>query len=120
TGGSAGVEGPIVQIGSTAGSVFGTALRFPRQHMGTLVGCGAAAGIASIFNAPIAGVFFVLEILLRDFSLRTFAPVVIASVLSTAITQTTLPGAADWLGVPLERGSSGAIFPVFLWNYQFK
>jgi CIC family chloride channel protein len=90
SGGSAGAEGPIIQIGSTAGSVLGQKVRAPREHMATLVGCGAAAGIASIFNAPIAGVFFCLEILVRDFSLRTFAPIVVASVLSTATTQAIL------------------------------
>ena len=90
TGGSAGTEGPIIQIGATAGSVFGRRLKLSREHLGTLVGCGAAAGIASIFNAPIAGVIFALEILLRDFSLKTFMPIVIASVLSTAVTQSVL------------------------------
>ena len=86
TGGSAGAEGPIVQIGSTIGSAMGRRFRVPRSHWPTLVGCGAAAGIASVFNAPIAGVFFVLEILLRDFSMRTFTPIVIASVFSATAT----------------------------------
>lgn len=86
TGGSAGTEGPIVQIGATAGSFLSRTLNIPREHMRTLVGCGAAAGIASIFNAPIAGVFFVLEILLRDFSIRVFTPIVVASVFSAAVT----------------------------------
>lgn len=86
SGGSAGTEGPIVQIGATAGSVIGRLLHISRQHMGTLVGCGAAAGISSIFNAPIAGVFFVMEILLRDFTVRTFAPIVVASVFSLVTT----------------------------------
>ena len=86
TGGSAGTEGPIVQIGATAGSVLCKVLSIPREHARTLVGCGAAAGIASIFNAPIAGVFFVLEILLRDFSIRVFTPIVVASVFSAATT----------------------------------
>lgn len=90
SGGSAGMEGPIVQIGSTLGSVVGSTLKFSRQHLATMVGCGAAAGIASIFNAPITGVFFVLEVLLRDFSLRVFTPVVIAAVISTATTQALL------------------------------
>jgi CIC family chloride channel protein len=90
SGGSAGTEGPIIQIGATAGSVFGQRMKISREHMRTLVGCGAAAGIASIFNAPIAGVFFVLEILLRDFSMKIFAPIVVASVFSAATTHAVL------------------------------
>ncbi|RMH23516.1 MAG: CBS domain-containing protein [Planctomycetota bacterium] len=90
SGGSAGAEGPIVQIGSAIGSGSAQLLRVSREQTGTLLGCGAAAGIASVFNAPIAGVFFVLEILLRDFSLRTFTPIVVASVFSTAVTQAIL------------------------------
>ncbi|MEM1184735.1 MAG: chloride channel protein [Planctomycetota bacterium] len=86
SGGSAGTEGPIVQIGAVAGSFLGQKLNISREQLRTLVGCGAAAGIASIFNAPIAGVFFVLEILLRDFSVRTFSPIVVASVFSAALT----------------------------------
>ncbi len=90
SGGSGGAEGPIVQIGSTVGSASGQGLGVERTHMVTLVGCGAAAGIASVFNAPIAGVFFVLEILLRDFSLRTFTPIVVSAVFSAATTQAIL------------------------------
>lgn len=87
SGGSAGVEGPIIQIGSVLGSAVGQLLRVGREHMHTLVGCGAAGGMAAIFNAPIAGVLFVLEVILRDFSLKTFIPIVIASVFGTAIAQ---------------------------------
>ncbi|MCC6284888.1 MAG: chloride channel protein [Phycisphaerales bacterium] len=90
TGGSAGAEGPIVQIGATIGSAIGRLSRAVREHQNTFVGCGAAAGISSVFNAPIAGVFFVLEVILRDFSLRTFTPIVVASVLSAATTQVVL------------------------------
>lgn len=91
SGGSAGAEGPIVQIGAVTGSVIARRIGVPQRHIGTLVGCGAAAGISSIFNAPIAGVFFALEILLRDFSLKAFTPIVIASVFATAMTQVLLP-----------------------------
>jgi CIC family chloride channel protein len=91
SGGSAGAEGPIVQIGSVIGSTIGQRIGVPSRHVPTLVGCGAAAGISSIFNAPIAGVFFALEILLRDFSLKAFTPIVIASVFATAMTQVLLP-----------------------------
>lgn len=90
SGGSAGTEGPIVQIGAVIGSFVGQRLRLDRQRMMTFVGCGAAAGISSIFNAPIAGVFFVLEILLRDFSIRTFTPIVVSSVFSAVTTQAIL------------------------------
>ena len=86
SGGSAGAEGPIVTIGAVIGSNVGRWLRTNPQDTATLLGCGAAAGIASVFNAPIAGIFFVLEILLRDFSLRTFTPIVIASVMAAACT----------------------------------
>ena len=107
TGGSAGAEGPIVQIGSAIGSGVAQLLRISRENTSTLVGCGAAAGIASVFNAPIAGVFFVLEAILRDFSVRTFTPVVIASVFSTAVTQAVL-------------GENEAIFAVLSGaHYQF-
>ncbi len=106
TGGSAGAEGPIVQIGAVTGSVIARKIGVPRRHVGTLVGCGAAAGISSIFNAPIAGVFFALEILLRDFSLKTFTPIVIASVFATAMTQVLL-------------GDNNAIFATQLPNYVF-
>lgn len=90
SGGSGGAEGPIIQIGSMIGSVIARTLGIRREQVGTLVGCGAAAGIASIFNAPIAGVFFAVEILLRDFSLRVFTPIVIASVFATGLTQVIL------------------------------
>ena len=106
SGGSAGAEGPIVQAGSVIGSTIGQRLGVQSRHVPTLVGCGAAAGISSIFNAPIAGVFFALEILLRDFSLKAFTPIVIASVFATAMTQVLLP-------------SEDAIFAYELTGYLF-
>ncbi|MBW2611210.1 MAG: chloride channel protein, partial [Deltaproteobacteria bacterium] len=63
TGGSVGREGPIVQIGSAIGSSLGQILQVSADRMRTLVGCGAAAGIAATFNAPIAGSMFALEII---------------------------------------------------------
>lgn len=86
SGGSAGTEGPIIQIGAAIGSGFGQLLHIHRRQMSILVACGVAGGIASIFNAPIAGVLFALEIFLKDFSLRTFSPVVFASVISCSLT----------------------------------
>jgi CIC family chloride channel protein len=86
-GGSVGREGPIVQIGAAMGSSLGQVLRFSPQRLRTLIGCGAAAGISATFNAPIAGAFFALEILLRDFAVRTFSPIIVASVVATAVSR---------------------------------
>jgi len=94
SGGSAGAEGPIVTIGAVVGSNIARILGTGSQHTGTLLGCGAAAGLASVFNAPIAGIFFVMELILRDFSLKTFTPIVIAAVVSSATTQGILGDAA--------------------------
>lgn len=85
SGGSAGTEGPIIQIGASIGSSIGQFLHIPKKQMSIVVACGVSAGIAAIFNAPIAGVLFALEIFLRDFSFRSFSPVVFASVISCSI-----------------------------------
>lgn len=80
SGGSVGREGPIVQIGSAAGSAIGQWLRLPDETVRTLVACGAAGGISATFNAPFAGVFFALEVILGRVVTRRFAYVVISSV----------------------------------------
>jgi CIC family chloride channel protein len=87
TGGSVGREGPIVQIGSALGSSIGQLLRMPGRHLRTLVGCGAAAGIAAAFNAPIAGALFAVEVILGDFAVPQFSPIVIASVVATVVSR---------------------------------
>lgn len=87
SGGSAGAEGPIVQIGASIASTVGRFFRVARLAMPVLIGCGAAAGISAIFNSPLGGVLFTLEVVLQDFSLRTFTPVVMASVVANVTTQ---------------------------------
>ena len=87
SGGSVGREGPMVQIGSSIGSSVGQLFKTPSVHMKTMVGCGAAAGIAATFNAPIAGVLFALEIIIGDFGVMQFSPVVLSSVTATAISR---------------------------------
>ncbi len=84
-GGSVGREGPIIQIGSALGSTIGRWMRMPEVRLRTLVACGAAGGISATFNAPVAGVFFALELLLRDFTPTSFGAVAIASVTAALI-----------------------------------
>ncbi len=85
SGGSVGREGPIVQIGSALGSVLGQLVRVTESQLRLLVACGAAAGISATFNAPIAGVFFALELILRNFDTESFGFVVLSSVTADAI-----------------------------------
>jgi len=85
TGGSVGREGPIIQIGSSLGSTVGQIFKLPSRRLKTLVGCGAAAGIAAAFNAPIAGALFAIEIILMDFAAAQFTTIVIASVTATVV-----------------------------------
>ncbi len=85
SGGSVGREGPIVQIGSALGSVIGQAGRVSESQLRLLVACGAAGGISATFNAPIAGVFFALELILRNFETQSFGLVVVSSVVADAI-----------------------------------
>lgn len=90
SGGSVGREGPIVQIGSSFGSTVGQWLKLPPERVRVLVACGAAGGIAGTFNAPIAGVFFALEIILGRVITRRFAYVVVSAVVADYIAQTFL------------------------------
>jgi len=85
TGGSVGREGPIVQIGSALGSAIGQLMHLGERRLRTLVGCGAAAGIAATFNAPIAGVLFAAEVILGDFAPAQLTPIVISSVAATVV-----------------------------------
>ena len=88
TGNSAGVEGPIAQIGGAMGSQFGQISRVSGNRMKVYIAAGCAGGIAGIFNAPIAGVFFASEIvLLGTYEISSFAALVIASALSTVLTR---------------------------------
>jgi CIC family chloride channel protein len=84
-GGSVGREGPIVQVGSALGSSIGQALHVSETRLRLLVACGTAAGISATFNAPIAGVFFALELILQDFAVDSFGAVVLASVTADII-----------------------------------
>ncbi|MEE4240517.1 MAG: chloride channel protein [Desulfopila sp.] len=88
TGNSAGVEGPIAQIGGAMGSQVGQFFRVSGNRMKVYIAAGCAGGIAGMFNAPIAGVFFASEIvLLGTFEISSFAALVVASSMSTVVTR---------------------------------
>ncbi len=84
-GGSVGAEGPIVFTGAAIGSNLGQFFRLSPQTLMLLVGCGAAAGIAGIFKAPIAGVLFTIEVLLIDLNSRSVVPLIISSVTGATV-----------------------------------
>lgn len=90
SGGSAGREGPIVQIGAALGSTIGQLFRLSDVRIRSLVACGAAAGIAATFNAPIAGVVFALEVILAELGLTSLTAVVIASVTASIVSRSVL------------------------------
>lgn len=84
-GGSVGAEGPIVYTGAAIGSNLGRVFRMSPRILMILVGCGAAAGIAGIFKAPIAGMLFTLEVLMLDLTAVSVMPLLIASITSTTL-----------------------------------
>ncbi len=87
SGGSAGREGPIVHVGAAIGSLVGRLFSVPVRMLRTFVGCGAAAGIAATFNAPIAGALFAGEVILGQFGVVSFSAIVISSVVATVISR---------------------------------
>ncbi|MEM7569281.1 MAG: chloride channel protein, partial [Pseudomonadota bacterium] len=86
-GSSVGREGPMIHLGGALASAVSSWLKAPPATARTLLGCGVAAAIAASFNAPIAGVFFALEVVLGSYAIASFAPIVIAGVLGTIVTR---------------------------------
>ncbi len=87
SGGSAGREGPIIHVGAAIGSLIGRVFAVPTRNLRTFVGCGAAAGIAATFNAPIAGAMFAGEVILGRFGVVRFSAIVISSVVATVLSR---------------------------------
>jgi CIC family chloride channel protein len=112
-GGSAGREGPIVQVGSTLGSVAGQWFKLSDEQVRMLVASGAAAGIAATFNAPIAGSLFALEVILGRFTNRYLGIVVVSSVSANVVSRLLL-GEAPAFRVPIYSLNSPLELPLYI------
>lgn len=112
-GASVGPEDPSVQIGASFGSMFGQWLRLSDERVRMLVAAGAAAGVAAASNAPIAGVFFAMEIILGEIGGRAFSVVVMAAVISAVFTQ-AVSGAQPAFHVPPYTFNSAWELPLYL------
>ncbi len=89
---SVGREGPHAYLGAGAASLFGQFFKLPNNSIRTLVASGAAAGIAASFNTPLAGVIFALEVIMMEYALNSFVPVMMAAVVATALSNAVLGG----------------------------
>ncbi|MFT5439555.1 MAG: CIC family chloride channel protein [Alphaproteobacteria bacterium] len=111
-GGSVGREGPVVHLGASLCSWISRKLGLSRSLTINLLGCGVAAAIASSFNAPIAGTFFALEVIIGHYALTAFAPIVLASVTGTIISRTQFGNFPAFI-VPGDHIISPLEFPAF-------
>lgn len=131
-GASAGREGPMVHLGASIVGQISHWLKLSPQMARTLLGCGVAAAVAASFNAPIAGVFFALEVIIGHYALSAFAPVVVASVAGTVISRIHLGAAPAFLlpemtvVSPLEFGAffllgvvCALVAGLFMWSIFF-
>ena len=96
---SVGREGPAVHLGAAISSAIGQWIKVPHQNMRLLVGCGTAAAISASFNTPIAGVIFAMEVVITEYTVTTFTPIILASV-SAAITSRLFYGNEPSFSVP--------------------
>ena len=99
SGQSLGREGPAIHLGAATGSILGQRLALPDNAIRTLVACGAAAGISASFNTPLAGVIFALEVVMMEYTLAGFLPVILAAVSATAVSRAVF-GAEAAFSVP--------------------
>ncbi|HEC17986.1 MAG TPA: chloride channel protein [Gammaproteobacteria bacterium] len=105
SGHSVGREGPGVHLGAASGSLLGQGLHLPNNSIQTLVACGAAASIAASFNTPIAGVVFAMEVIVMEYTIAGFAPIILAAVSATALTRSVFGAEPAFEVPPLQMAS---------------
>ena len=108
---SVGREGPHAYLGASASSLFGQFFRLPNNSVRTLVACGAAAGIAASFNTPLAGVIFSLEVIMMEYALTSFVPVMLAAVAATVLSNGVL-GSDPAFNIPNYQATSLSELPI--------
>ncbi len=113
SGHSVGREGPHIFLGAASSSLLGQRLSLPNNSIRTLVGCGVAAGIAASFNTPLAGVVFALEVVMLEYTLASFTPVILAAVSANAVSIAVL-GSEPAFVVPAVKLGSLAEMPLLL------
>lgn len=113
TGGSIGREGPIIQIAAGIASTVGRVVRLQPRDLAVLIACGAAAGMAGAYNAPIGAAMFVMEVILGSFVMETFAPVIVASVTSTLTVRAVMPDSPVYKVPHLTVSTPWEAVPIF-------